>query len=159
MAKRFHNRLGSISLNDRQNLNYPTTKPLISLEACSELALIPRRQPSALLLWPLPVTQKPRNGFTKNSTELLEKKDVRFVNSSSATDLIPPGPRSAPTLADQNTLPQTMAFVLETFRWRPVSAGGFAHKATKDIVWVSFSFEPASFAPLLKPPKERLCDS
>ena len=57
-------------------------------------------------------------------------------------------------------LPQTAAFVLETFRWRPVSAGGmyiprlegyigidiciylalkgFAHKATKDIVWVSF---------------------
>jgi hypothetical protein len=31
---------------------------------------------------------------------------------------------SAPTFADQENLPQTMAFVLETFRWRPVSAGG-----------------------------------
>ena len=30
----------------------------------------------------------------------------------------------APTLADQEMLPQTTAFVLETFRWRPVSAGG-----------------------------------
>ncbi|KAH6903412.1 cytochrome P450 [Coprinopsis sp. MPI-PUGE-AT-0042] len=45
------------------------------------------------------------------------------------------GKERPPTLADQNTLPQTMAFVLETFRWRPVSAGGFAHKATKDIIW------------------------
>jgi hypothetical protein len=62
---------------------------------------------------------------------------------------------SAPTFADQEKLPQTMAFVLETYRWRPVSAGGaiscifhfrflfipryeigFAHKATKDIIWV-----------------------
>ena len=31
---------------------------------------------------------------------------------------------SAPTFADQENLPQTMAFVLETYRWRPVSAGG-----------------------------------
>ncbi|KAF9560649.1 cytochrome P450 [Agrocybe pediades] len=44
----------------------------------------------------------------------------------------------APTFADQDLLPQTMAFVLETFRWRPVSAGGFAHKATKDIIWNNY---------------------
>jgi len=44
----------------------------------------------------------------------------------------------APTAADQHMLPQTMAFVLETFRWRPVSAGGFAHKATRDIVWQNY---------------------
>jgi hypothetical protein len=31
---------------------------------------------------------------------------------------------SAPTFADQDNLPQTMAFILETYRWRPVSAGG-----------------------------------
>ncbi|PPQ96503.1 hypothetical protein CVT26_010438 [Gymnopilus dilepis] len=43
-----------------------------------------------------------------------------------------------PTLEDQDKLPQTMAFVLETFRWRPVSAGGFAHKATKDIIWNNY---------------------
>ena len=30
----------------------------------------------------------------------------------------------APTVADQEMLPQTAAFVMETFRWRPVSAGG-----------------------------------
>jgi hypothetical protein len=30
----------------------------------------------------------------------------------------------APTFAYQDMLPQTTAFVLETFRWRPVSAGG-----------------------------------
>ncbi|KAG2024042.1 cytochrome P450 [Coprinopsis cinerea AmutBmut pab1-1] len=34
------------------------------------------------------------------------------------------GKERAPTSADQHMLPQTMAFVLETFRWRPVSAGG-----------------------------------
>ncbi|KAF9527924.1 cytochrome P450 [Crepidotus variabilis] len=45
------------------------------------------------------------------------------------------GKEKAPTMADQDMLPQTMAWVLETFRWRPVSAGGFAHKATKDIIW------------------------
>ena len=32
----------------------------------------------------------------------------------------------APTVADQEMLPQTAAFVLETFRWRPVSAGGMS---------------------------------
>ncbi|GLB42606.1 putative cytochrome p450 [Lyophyllum shimeji] len=32
-------------------------------------------------------------------------------------------------------LNELRAFVLETFRWRPVSAGGFAHKATRDILW------------------------
>ncbi|GLB36895.1 putative cytochrome p450 [Lyophyllum shimeji] len=30
------------------------------------------------------------------------------------------------------------AFVLETFRWRPVTAGGFAHKATKDVIWKDY---------------------
>lgn len=45
---------------------------------------------------------------------------------------------TAPTLADQPQLPRTQAFVLESFRWRPVSAGGFAHKATRDIVWKNY---------------------
>ncbi|KAK0497939.1 cytochrome P450 [Armillaria luteobubalina] len=40
-----------------------------------------------------------------------------------------------PTFADQDILPQTMAFVLESFRWRPVTSGGFPHKATRDIIW------------------------
>ncbi|KAK0478954.1 cytochrome P450, partial [Armillaria novae-zelandiae] len=31
-------------------------------------------------------------------------------------------------------LPQTMVFVLESFRWRPVTSGGFPHKATRDII-------------------------
>ncbi|PFH44843.1 hypothetical protein AMATHDRAFT_72169 [Amanita thiersii Skay4041] len=44
----------------------------------------------------------------------------------------------APTSADMDMLPQTHAFVLETFRWRPVSAGGFAHKSTKDIIWQNY---------------------
>ncbi|KDR69933.1 hypothetical protein GALMADRAFT_255243 [Galerina marginata CBS 339.88] len=48
------------------------------------------------------------------------------------------GRERAPTYADQDVLPQTMAFVLESFRWRPVSAGGFAHKATKDIIWNNY---------------------
>jgi cytochrome P450 len=48
------------------------------------------------------------------------------------------GHERAPTLGDEDLLPQTQAFVLETFRWRPVSAGGFAHKATKDIIWQNY---------------------
>ncbi|KAL0948574.1 hypothetical protein HGRIS_011133 [Hohenbuehelia grisea] len=48
------------------------------------------------------------------------------------------GPDRPPTMDDQDMLPQTMAFVLETMRWRPVSAGGFAHKATRDIFWGNY---------------------
>ncbi|THV05169.1 cytochrome P450 [Dendrothele bispora CBS 962.96] len=43
-----------------------------------------------------------------------------------------------PVFADQDALPQTMAFVLESFRWRPVTSGGFPHKATKDIIWKDY---------------------
>ncbi|KAK0462942.1 cytochrome P450 [Desarmillaria tabescens] len=43
-----------------------------------------------------------------------------------------------PTFADQDILPQTMAFVLESFRWRPVTSGGFPHKATRDIIWNNY---------------------
>ncbi|KAM6491588.1 Cytochrome P450, partial [Amanita muscaria] len=32
-------------------------------------------------------------------------------------------------------LPQTHAYVLETFSWRPVTAGGFPHRATKELIW------------------------
>jgi len=46
------------------------------------------------------------------------------------------GMERLPTLVDQDKLPQTMAWVLETFRWRPVVAGGVPHKSTKDIIWV-----------------------
>ncbi|KAG1798591.1 cytochrome P450 [Suillus plorans] len=40
-----------------------------------------------------------------------------------------------PTFADQEMLPQVTAFMLESLRWRPVTLGGFAHRATKDIIW------------------------
>jgi cytochrome P450 len=40
-----------------------------------------------------------------------------------------------PTFDDQEMLPQVTAFMLESMRWRPVSLGGFAHRATKDITW------------------------
>ncbi|KZT26043.1 cytochrome P450 [Neolentinus lepideus HHB14362 ss-1] len=43
-----------------------------------------------------------------------------------------------PNFGDMDMLPHTMAFVLETFRWRPVSAGGFMHKVTKDIFWRNY---------------------
>lgn len=47
------------------------------------------------------------------------------------------GKERPPTFADQDMLPLTMAWVFETFRWRPVVPGGFPHKATRDIIWVS----------------------
>ncbi|KAK7019021.1 cytochrome P450 [Favolaschia claudopus] len=45
------------------------------------------------------------------------------------------GPNKLPTFQDESILMQVTAFYLETFRWRPVSAGGFAHRATRDIVY------------------------
>jgi len=43
-----------------------------------------------------------------------------------------------PTFADQEMLPQVTAFLLESLRWRPVSFGGFAHRASKDIIWKNY---------------------
>ncbi|KAG9310417.1 cytochrome P450 [Chiua virens] len=40
-----------------------------------------------------------------------------------------------PNWEDFELLPQVHAFVLETLRWRPVTPIGFAHRATRDIVW------------------------
>lgn len=54
-----------------------------------------------------------------------------------------------PTFADKEVLPQTMAFVHESFRWRPVTAGGFPHRATQDIIWVSQSQIPLPQYPRL----------
>ncbi|KAG1812011.1 cytochrome P450 [Suillus variegatus] len=43
-----------------------------------------------------------------------------------------------PTFSDQEMLPQVTAFILESLRWRPVSIGGFAHRATKDMIWNNY---------------------
>ncbi|KAG1724553.1 cytochrome P450 [Suillus lakei] len=43
-----------------------------------------------------------------------------------------------PTFDDLEMLPQVTAFMLESLRWRPVSLGGFAHRATKDIIWKNY---------------------
>ncbi|KNZ82117.1 O-methylsterigmatocystin oxidoreductase [Termitomyces sp. J132] len=50
------------------------------------------------------------------------------------------GRERPPTPADweAGAMPQLQAFVLETFRWRPVTAGGFAHKATKPIPYKNY---------------------
>ncbi|KAG6875606.1 hypothetical protein C0993_008334, partial [Termitomyces sp. T159_Od127] len=47
------------------------------------------------------------------------------------------GRERPPTPADYEggRMPQLQAFVHESFRWRPVTAGGFAHKATRPIVY------------------------
>jgi len=41
----------------------------------------------------------------------------------------------SPTFDDESLLPLVTAFYLEVYRWRPVSYGGFAHRATADIRW------------------------
>jgi len=48
------------------------------------------------------------------------------------------GSDKAPTFGAANMLPQTQAFILETYRWRPVSVGGVTHRATKDIIWRNY---------------------
>jgi len=40
-----------------------------------------------------------------------------------------------PTFDDEEHLPLLRAFILETMRWRPQAALGFAHRATEDIIW------------------------
>ncbi|KAJ6534454.1 cytochrome P450 [Mycena vulgaris] len=44
----------------------------------------------------------------------------------------------APGLTDRARLPQTAAFMLETFRWRPVAPTGASHRATKTIIWRNY---------------------
>ena len=46
----------------------------------------------------------------------------------------------APICADQEMLPQTAAFVLETFRWRPVSAGGMLYIQGSKFIGLIFMF-------------------
>ncbi|KAF7323775.1 Cytochrome P450 [Mycena kentingensis (nom. inval.)] len=45
------------------------------------------------------------------------------------------GANRVPTFEDESSLTEASAFYLESYRWRPVSAGGFAHRATKDLLW------------------------
>jgi len=48
------------------------------------------------------------------------------------------GKDRAPTSADVDLLPRTYAYVLESFRWRPVTSGGFPHKTTKELIWKNY---------------------
>ncbi|KAK2467459.1 hypothetical protein APHAL10511_000314 [Amanita phalloides] len=48
------------------------------------------------------------------------------------------GRARAPTTTDMDMLPRMQAYVHETFRWRPVTAGGFPHKSTKEIIWQNY---------------------
>ncbi|KAH7904937.1 cytochrome P450 [Hygrophoropsis aurantiaca] len=40
-----------------------------------------------------------------------------------------------PSFDDQDSLPQLQAFVQEALRWRPITPIGFAHRATRDVIW------------------------
>ncbi|KAK0474296.1 cytochrome P450 [Armillaria luteobubalina] len=48
------------------------------------------------------------------------------------------GHKRVPTFDDYVNLPQVVAFVLESYRWRPVGGSGFAHQASKDIIWRNY---------------------
>ncbi|KAG1829926.1 cytochrome P450 [Suillus variegatus] len=43
-----------------------------------------------------------------------------------------------PKFTDQEVLPQVTAFMLESLRWRPVTLGGLAHRANKDVIWNNY---------------------
>ncbi|KAF5344799.1 hypothetical protein D9758_014422 [Tetrapyrgos nigripes] len=49
-----------------------------------------------------------------------------------------------PTFEHRKLLPKVSAFVLEVLRWRAVSGTGFAHVATKDIVWNGYCIPEGS---------------
>lgn len=40
-----------------------------------------------------------------------------------------------PSFGDMEELTEVTAFIQESYRWRPVSAGGFPHRATRDITY------------------------
>ncbi|KAG2068482.1 cytochrome P450 [Suillus decipiens] len=48
------------------------------------------------------------------------------------------GSDRAPTFKDSSSLPQLHAFLLESFRWRPVIRIGFPHRASKDVFWKGY---------------------
>ncbi|KAH7922011.1 cytochrome P450 [Leucogyrophana mollusca] len=45
------------------------------------------------------------------------------------------GRERLPSFDDEDSLPQLKAFAHEALRWRPISPIGFAHRATRDIIW------------------------
>ncbi|KZT41168.1 cytochrome P450 [Sistotremastrum suecicum HHB10207 ss-3] len=56
------------------------------------------------------------------------------TNAQKQLDMVVGADRT-PTFNDREELPYIDAFVLESFRWRPISSGGFAHRATEDIIY------------------------
>ncbi|KAG1742506.1 cytochrome P450 [Suillus lakei] len=46
---------------------------------------------------------------------------------------------SAPTFADEQSLPHLRAFIAECMRWRPLGPMGFPHWTTQDVVWDSLT--------------------
>ncbi|KAK0215201.1 cytochrome P450 [Armillaria nabsnona] len=48
------------------------------------------------------------------------------------------GHKRVPTFDDYVDLPRVLAFVLECYRWRPVGGSGFAHRASRDIIWRNY---------------------
>ncbi|KAH7922012.1 cytochrome P450 [Leucogyrophana mollusca] len=45
------------------------------------------------------------------------------------------GRERLPSFDDEDSLPQLKAFAHEALRWRPIAPIGFAHRATRDIIW------------------------
>ncbi|RSH78675.1 uncharacterized protein EHS24_002404 [Apiotrichum porosum] len=48
------------------------------------------------------------------------------------------GSDHVPTFDDLDDLPVLKAFISETFRWRPVSAGGFQHRTTSELIYKDY---------------------
>ncbi|SJL18546.1 uncharacterized protein ARMOST_22140 [Armillaria ostoyae] len=48
------------------------------------------------------------------------------------------GHKRVPTFDDYVDLLRALAFVLESYRWRPVGGSGFAHRASRDIIWRNY---------------------
>ncbi|PBK64299.1 cytochrome P450 [Armillaria solidipes] len=49
--------------------------------------------------------------------------------------------RKRATFDDYADLPRVMAFVLESYRWRLVGRSGFAHRASRDIIWRNYCIQ------------------
>ncbi|KAK0209427.1 cytochrome P450 [Armillaria fumosa] len=73
-----------------------------------------------------------------NHDELTYLAGTMFGAGSTTTANAVVGRKRVPTFDDYVDLPRVMAFVLESYRWRPVGGSGFAHRSSKDTIWRNY---------------------
>lgn len=123
-ARQPRNRSQSTSSRNRRPLASRTTRRRTLLDPCSVRAATQGQVRSAWGFWRPHVIQRRREEFKRSLMRSLGGSVVSHVDPRRNTTHMRLFFLLAPTFADEDELPQLNAFVLETFRWRPVTAGG-----------------------------------